>query len=60
MMEALFKQTVITLQEDVAICEDQQTRMSQFPDAPLVDLRSDEARLLYRRHLAARVAAEGA
>jgi phenylpropionate dioxygenase-like ring-hydroxylating dioxygenase large terminal subunit len=60
MMEALLKQTLTTLQEDVIICEDQQSRMSQFPDTTLVDLRSDEARLLYRRHLVARVAAEGA
>jgi vanillate O-demethylase monooxygenase subunit len=56
--ELIFNQVAVTLDEDVVICESQQARTLQYPDTRFVDLRSDEARVIYRRHLASRLAAE--
>lgn len=56
--DMLYDQIGATLEEDVVICESQQERTLQYPDLKLVDLRSDEARVLHRRHLAARLAQE--
>lgn len=52
--ELVFNQVTPTLLEDKAFCESQQAIALERHDAPFVDLKSDEARVLYRRHLTQR------
>ena len=56
--DLVYNQVYPTLMEDVVICENQQEIATEFPDETFVDLRSDEARILYHRHLDERLAAE--
>ncbi len=58
--DLLFNQVEVTLKEDIAFCESQQALLGRHPDDHFVDLRSDKARLLYRRHLDERYAAQDA
>ncbi len=52
--ELLYNQVEATLKEDIAFCENQQALLEARPNAPFVDLKSDEARVIYRRHLTQR------
>ncbi len=56
--DLLYNQVEATLKEDIVFCENQQALLDARPDAPFVDLRSDEARVIYHRHLARRQADE--
>lgn len=58
--QIMFNEVTPTLMEDIAVCESQQKMWDKYPNTQLVDLRSDEARSIYRRKLAEMLAAEQA
>lgn len=47
-----------TILEDKVICENQQRNLQEQPEPPLMDINSDQARVLFRWHLARLLKAE--
>jgi phenylpropionate dioxygenase-like ring-hydroxylating dioxygenase large terminal subunit len=58
--EIAFNQIEPTLLEDKVFCENQQTIESEYPGMPTVDIKSDEARVIFARQLQRRLAEEQA
>lgn len=58
--EQLFTEIAVTFEEDKLILEAQQARLQGSPEPPLLDLDADGARILARRHIERRIAAEAA
>lgn len=58
--EIAYGQVYPTLIEDKVICENQQRLVADFPDRDTVDIKSDEARIMFRRQLDRRLAEEQA
>jgi vanillate O-demethylase monooxygenase subunit len=56
--DRLFGGISALLEEDIVICENQQKIATAYPNETFVDLKSDEARIIYRRQLAQRFAQE--
>lgn len=56
--DLVFDQVYPTLLEDKVFCENQQEIATEYPGEHFVDIRSDEARILYHRHLDERLANE--
>ncbi|TAL75619.1 MAG: aromatic ring-hydroxylating dioxygenase subunit alpha [Burkholderiaceae bacterium] len=56
--DLVYDQVYPTLLEDKVFCENQQAIATEFPDENFVDIRSDEARILYHQHLDERLANE--
>jgi vanillate O-demethylase monooxygenase subunit len=54
----VFNQVAALVLEDKVICESQQAIALAHPEERYLDIKSDEARVIYRRHLAQRLAQE--
>lgn len=56
--DKLFADVKVTILEDKVICENQQQNLLEQPDPPLMGIHSDQARVLFRSHLARLLKAE--